>query len=272
MEKNGDLRRRIVNAAVAVAAFFTVFALSYLLTVLISSVLKTEPSSLPFGVVTAVWAASLGAGCVFALAFVRPLPAPEFPADVVPRRTEKRAFLVPVSVFLLLAVNVIISLSGSGNTEVPSYTAREFDVRAALGCTVYPILEETFFRGVLLGALRERDDPLVLRLAAVAVTAVAFAATHREGGFVFSLAAGFILAVPAPYGLTEGRRSAIPFGAIAAHALYNLALYVSLAIMMTGFEPVIPLAVFAGVAAVTAGIMMLVGGKDRWKEKKKSKE
>ena len=77
-----------------------------------------------------------------------------------------------------------------------------------------------------------------------------------------------ILAVIAPYGASEGKRSVIPVGAIVAHALYNLALYVSLALTMTGIEPVVPLSAMAGVAAVTAGIMLLTGGKARWKEKK----
>ncbi|MBR3424284.1 MAG: CPBP family intramembrane metalloprotease, partial [Clostridia bacterium] len=183
-------------------------------------------------------------------------------------RPENPAYLVPAAVFLLLAVNVLISMSGLVKTDAPSYSTRELIIRAILGCTVYPILEETFFRGVLLGALRERDDPLPARIGAAVITAVAFAAVHPESGYVFPFAAGVILAAIAPYGPAVKKRSMIPVGPIAAHTLYNLSLYVSLALTATGIEPVVLLSVFAGVAAITAGIMLLTGGKSRWKEKK----
>ena len=265
-----EKKRRIVNAIAAAAAFFAVFALSRLLGAAASSLLGTDGSPLPAGVNAAVWAVSFGAGCALALFVIRPRPAPEnvIPEEARRPRRAGAAYLVPAALFLLLAVNITISLTGLGNTEVPSYSTREFIVRAILGCTVYPILEETFFRGVVLGALRERDDPFLLRLGAVALTAAAFAAVHPDGGFLFPFIAGVILAAVAPYGPSEGKRSVIPVGAIVAHALYNLSLYVSLALTKAGVEPVVPLSAIAGVAAVTAGIMLLTGGKARWKEKK----
>ena len=270
MGNKDEKKRRIVNAIAAAAAFFAVFALSRLLSAAAYALLVTDGSHLPAGVNAAIWAVSLGAGCALALAVVRPRREAE---NVIPEEVRKplragAVYLVPAALFLLLAVNITISLTGLGSAEVPSYSTREFIIRAILGCTVYPILEETFFRGVLLGALRERDDPFLLRLAAVAATTAAFAAVHPDGGFVFTFIAGVILAAIAPYGTSEGRRSVIPVGAIAAHALYNLSLYVSLALTKAGAEPIVPLSAIAGIAAVTAGIMLLTGGKSRWKEKK----
>ncbi len=270
MEKNAEKKRRTVNAGAAVVSFFAVLALSRLLSLSAAALLKADVSSLPAGASAAVWALSLGVGCALTLAVARPRPSDEGgpERESPPQRRDRPVFLIPAAVFLLLAVNVLISLSGLGGADVPSYSAREFIIRAILGCTVYPIMEETFFRGVFLGALRERDDPPVLRIAAVLITAVAFAAVHPWDGFPFNLAAGVILAVPAPYGLTAEKKTLIPVGPIVAHALYNLALYAALALTVTGFEPVISLSVFAGIAAISAGIMMLVGGKARWKEKK----
>ncbi|MBQ6262722.1 MAG: CPBP family intramembrane metalloprotease [Clostridia bacterium] len=269
MENNAEKKRRIVNAVAAAVSFFAAFGLSRLLFFAASALLKTD-AALPAGVSAALTAVSLGVGCAPALAVARPRPEAEgeFPGSGEPLRSKKPAYLVPAAVFLLLAVNVLISTSGLVKTDAPSYSTRELIIRAILGCTVYPVLEETFFRGVLLGALRERDDPIPARIGAAVVTAVGFAAFHPGSGYVFPFAAGVILAAIAPYGLTAKKRSLIPVGPIAAHALYNLALYVSLALTATGIEPVVPLSVFAGIAAIAAGVMLLTGGKARWKEKK----
>ena len=266
MTDSAETKRRVFNVCVAAVSFFAMIAVSYCLSLLGTVI---TPGELPVGMAAAFWAISLGAGAVPALCVYRPRPVCESEyAETVPvPGNRKPAFLVPGAVCMLLAVNIFVSVSGIGDVSVPSYPYGELIFRAILGCTVYPVLEETFFRGALLSALRERDDPLPWKLAASALTAVAFAAVHRESGFVFALAAGIILTIPAPYEYSGKRRFALPFAPIAAHALYNLALYVSLAFSMTGIEPVITLSVSAGIAAIVTGVMML-GGRKQCKEKK----
>ena len=269
MRDKPELKRKLLNACAAVTSFVVVLVLSYLYTLLEAVI---YPDRFPYGVTVALWVLALGAGIALMFGAYRPRPAAEseFAAEeaVPPPRRGKPIYLVPATVFALLAVNIVFSLCGIAKTDAPTYKAGEFALRAVLGCTVIPVLEESFFRGALLSGLREREDPLALRIGAALLTGAAFAVFHPENGFRFALAAGVILAVPAPFPEGGKRRFLPPFAPIAAHALYNLALYLSLALMMTGLDPVTTLSIFAGAAAVTAGIMILTGGKSDAKRRK----
>ncbi|MBQ7475337.1 MAG: CPBP family intramembrane metalloprotease [Clostridia bacterium] len=267
MESKREIKRRVLNVSAAVLALFIVFLLSRFYTLFGAAVF---PESLPVYCDAAAWALFLFAGAaVLYGAYRPPVTAEGEVGAAAPPRRKKPLYLVPVTVFLLLTLDLSVSFFGQGGNALPDLRGGELVLRAVLGCTVYPFCEETFFRGVLLSAVREKDDPPPVRLAAVLLTAAAFAFFHRDGGFLFALAAGAVLSIPAPYGAAGPARFSPPFGPIAAHAAYNLALYSAAALARAGVDPLLTVSAFAGAAAAAAGIMILAGGKNAKRRKDK---
>ena len=265
MADGSERRRRVLNFCAAVAAFLLLFGCSRALGFAARLALGVE-GELPAGIEAVVWAISFFCAIAALSAIYRPAPEPERFAyegeELPPQPSEKKrrpAYLVPVALFVLLAVDIILYFSGFSSEQTVSFaSAGDFALRAALGCAVYPILEETFFRGLMLRALCERDDRFVIRAAAVVFHAAAFASVHRSGGFLFAFIAGVALAVPAPLGRADNFKSFIPVGCVIAHALYNLSLFAAAALGAAGIcDPATALCATAGAVAIVAGVMIL---------------
>ncbi len=265
MVSTPDSRRRMLNVIAAAASFFLLVGTARVLGTA-ARLLFSAPDG-GAGIDAAVWAISFLLSTAALSAVYRPAPTPEriLPEDAEsipppPRPARRPAYLVPSAVFVLIAFDILIYFAGlsPGNTDA-GVGSGDFLLRAALGCVVFPILEETFFRGLFLRALREKEDRLPVRIGAVAAQAVAFAALHTSGGYVFPLLAGLVLAAVAPRGGAESERSFIPVGCVIAHGAYNLSLYVSAALGEYGVcDPILALAACAGVSAIAAGLTILV--------------
>jgi membrane protease YdiL (CAAX protease family) len=85
------------------------------------------------------------------------------------------AFLV-----LLVLAEAMYSAAGSGAQSDwrAKYGPGALALRVVFASAIYPIAEELFFRGLLLGAIRRRAGPIVATLA----TAALFTALHSLGG------------------------------------------------------------------------------------------
>ena len=252
MKNRGDFARRARNAAAAAISFLLIPAAGYAARFAVS--FFAEPTAALSG---AIGAAAVAAAIAVLLAVFRPAPPPADPVPdgmtTHPAPTARRAkpFSVPAAIFALIVTNVTLSAVGLGSTG-----AEPSSVPASLiACFLAPVVEETFFRGVLPAALSEDGDPVPLRIAAAAVSAAAFAAVHG-GALLFPLFAGLILTVPA----RAAGRTFLPIGAVIAHSAYNVTVTAAAYLERAGVAPLTTFAVAAGLSAAAAGVLILISG------------
>ena len=81
---------------------------------------------------------------------------------------------------LMMLAEIMYSAAGSGapNDWRGKYGPSALAMRIVFASVIYPIAEEFFFRGFLLGVITRRAGPLV----AILATAVLFTALHSLGG------------------------------------------------------------------------------------------
>jgi membrane protease YdiL (CAAX protease family) len=123
---------------------------------------------------------------------------------------------IPVIVLGIFLSSILIKVSGADATHpiVASLRGPLWIVLllAALACIYAPIVEELFFRGILLGYLRQR----LPWYAAAPLVALLFAAIHPQGWAAIPALASIALVLAA---IREWRGSIL--GSITAHALNN---------------------------------------------------
>lgn len=97
----------------------------------------------------------------------------------LPSVTHALIFTIAFVVLLMLA-EAMFSAAGSGGPADwrAKYGAGALALRVVFASVIYPIAEELFFRGFLLGVLTRRAGPIVATLA----TAALFTALHSLGG------------------------------------------------------------------------------------------